>query len=438
MSEASGTAYATGQGRGRKPRLRGTGVLWRSWLWVSWFLVPALFLFRGMCGVGGWESLFLVLVSPVLVPALGLLGALPRFVLRHRGHTSIPALVGVPMVVCAWGLALLMFSMRGATDGPSVDSVLRQLFPAVSQRAELLTLGIAAWMIPIAYLAALVLACVLRPSRRPVLADLSAAVALLAVPLLLWPIVAAVDTAAMRGERDFSGAQESDVAELTLADQRERQERQWDETQEELVPLRAAIAPDGWLATGGGVDSERDGIEPLSYDLFAHWERGLDGSPEEVAAQMLDLAADEGWRLEEGDSHAYTARPDEPGLVVEDENGVLESVRYNFSNGSGYALTLWVDTPEEPEGLGTDGDETEDDGSEGADSEAPDDTASRTSILRLSIESGPYWQSRGEQYDWSRSGSDAELRELRAELPGTFSSDEWPGLLVTENRPPTP
>lgn len=433
MSEASSTAYATAQSGGRKPRVQGRGALWRSWLWVSWLLVPVLFLFRGMCGVGGWESLFLVLVSPVLVPALGLLGALPRFVLRHRGHTSIPALVGVPMVVCAWGLALLMFSMRGATDGPSVDSVLRQLFPAVSQRAELLTLGIAAWMIPIAYLAAVVLASALRPSRRPVLADLSAGLAFVAVPLLLWPIVAAVDSAAMHGERDFGGAQESEVAELPLGEQRERQERQWDETQEALVPLRTAIAPDGWLATGGGVDSERDGLEPLGYRLFAHWERGLDGTPEEVAARMLDLAAGEGWRPEEGDSRAYTARPDEPGLVVEDENGVLESVRYDFSDDRGYALTLWVDTPEEPEGLGAD--EAGVAGTEGADPEAPDDTVSRTSVLRLSIESGAYWQSRGEQYDWYRSSSDSELAELLADLPDTFASDEWPGLLVSENRP---
>lgn len=73
--------------------------LWLAWPWVNWIL-PALLIFGySFSNSAGWDGLFLLFLSPVLVPAFGLLGSLPRFIMRRRGYEAAPAPVGVMLAV---------------------------------------------------------------------------------------------------------------------------------------------------------------------------------------------------------------------------------------------------------------------------------------------------------------------------------------------------
>lgn len=403
----------------KREKIRGTGVLWKSWLWVSWFIGPAAFVLRSVLGVGGWESLFFVLFSPVIIPALGLLGALPRFVLKRRGHRSIPASVGVTAIASCWGLVLFMCAMPGTTDSSPIDSVVRQAL-GLSGRAENTLLGFAFVVWVAAYLVTAVLSFVLRPvppsdaqsARYPGRTRLAAILAIVLVPVLLVSAALAVDRLAMHGARDFGGATEADVAFLPPDAQRARQEAQWDAAQEALAPLRSAIAQDGWHFTGRvGVDADTTGIEPLGYTVETHWNRDMPGTPESVAAGVREAAEQHGWRLQEPDRHAFNSRPGEPGVHWEDDSGNIELVQLDFSNDQGYRLTVWAELPETDEAT-----------EQARDFDATAIPEAASSKLRLALSSGEYWQSRGEQFEWW------EVQRPDATVPATFAGDEWPAL----------
>lgn len=121
MGDPTGAARRAPQPQGIK------GVVWRLWPWMSWIL-PVFFAVHGFLGTGGgWTTVILAVVSPLLIPAAGLLGALPRFLLRRRGHTMTPAPVVWPLLLhwCAW--IALTLTMPGRGDGGSLPSLLQQM-----------------------------------------------------------------------------------------------------------------------------------------------------------------------------------------------------------------------------------------------------------------------------------------------------------------------
>ncbi len=70
------------------------GFVWALWPVMSW-LLPVFFVFHGFLGGGGWGTLILMFTSPIFIPAMGLLGMLPRLIPRQRVHKTTPApLVG--------------------------------------------------------------------------------------------------------------------------------------------------------------------------------------------------------------------------------------------------------------------------------------------------------------------------------------------------------
>ena len=448
--------WAPPRKRAKKPKAKGVGVLWRSWLWVSWFIFPAAFLFRSFAGVGGWESLFAVLFSPLIVPGVGLLGAVPRFVLKHRGFRSIPVSVGVTIVTSCWGLVMICLSMPGATDAAPIESVVRATFGFVSQRAEETLLGISFIVWVGAYLAALVLVFVLRPAppalagaveaavpqqfgaagiaapdaepapaaaHRARRSNIAALIAVCVVPAMLIGGAVAADYVSMNGERDFGGQKEIEVAGLSLDQQRDRHEAQWREAQEALAPLRTEISPTGWRVLGGaGIDyDEYSYSDTFNYQVDVVWGRALAGDPESVAKSARKSAEQQGWMLREiDDGPTYTARPGEPGIFWEDENGEVESVRYEFENERGYRLSMTAARPDTP----APGDET-------ADPEFDLDTdqpAIPEATLALFLSSGDYWQSRGGIFDWF------DVERTGVSLPKTYASDQWPTLMELASR----
>jgi hypothetical protein len=106
------------------------------WSYVAWGL-PLFLILRGFLGdTGGWEALLLLIASPVLVPALGLLGMLPRFLLRRKGvRVPPPPLVWLLWVHwCAWIGHVL--ALPGTGDSGSAPSLLQAIVPALSPTAN--------------------------------------------------------------------------------------------------------------------------------------------------------------------------------------------------------------------------------------------------------------------------------------------------------------
>jgi len=82
--------------------------LWKAWPWVNWLLFPALLGLRWLDRAGiGYLMLFVTVVSPVILVMFGLLGSLPRLMLRRgAGRASVP--LGVTRwLLVHWGAALL-------------------------------------------------------------------------------------------------------------------------------------------------------------------------------------------------------------------------------------------------------------------------------------------------------------------------------------------
>lgn len=108
------------------PRRSWQGVrtfAWQVWPWMNW-LLPLYFCLHGwLHGVGGWETLILTMSAVVIVPACGLLGSLPRFILRRRRFESPPAAMVPLLFVNWWSWFLAALLMPGTGDsGGSLES----------------------------------------------------------------------------------------------------------------------------------------------------------------------------------------------------------------------------------------------------------------------------------------------------------------------------
>lgn len=225
------------------------GFVWALWPWMNWVL-PAFMVLHGfVLGTGGWESLMLLVGSPVIVPAAGLLGALPRFVLRKRGHATTPGPIVWLLFVNWWGWVTLTITMPGVGDSGAVPSVLRGLVTApLSLMYEQIMFAVAVLVALLAWIAILVLACVVRvpvPPRRTW--TLASWVALFAMPVVL---IAAVWAGVIftTQQRDAAGDTVAEVEAMPIAAQAARAEASYEVTQQKLSQVREVIAEDGWSA----------------------------------------------------------------------------------------------------------------------------------------------------------------------------------------------
>ncbi|MBK0422304.1 hypothetical protein JD292_09485 [Leucobacter sp. CSA2] len=413
--------------------------IWYLWLPVAWFLPVLLILLR--FSSGGWETLFLVMLSPVVVPGIALLAALPRFILRRRGWRYAPASVSSLLIASAWGLALMSLAVRGSGDSGTIDSPLRTFFSGLSERAEGMIAGFGSMLAFPCYLAALVVAIVLAtrgPSREaahqstaqpPKSAGWMRARDLIPIGVfVLVPVLAAVaagvGTAIMRnGPRDFAGASEANTVALDRAAFEAQRERSWDRLQEQASPVRTGIAREGWLvASHGGVRSVT-ADEPERYRLAASWEILFDGDPGSVAKRALSVAEAQGWKRDlrdaSGPADPLDASSTDTGPAEwddTDEAGVLLRKGYRLRNDDGYVMVLRAAIPVSP-----------------AQDERVPGTPVPKSYLRVEVESGVYWEGNPSfAGDVPTSMDSPEAQRLWSNEPPTFRGDEWPGLLAVD------
>lgn len=229
------------------------GFVWAVWPWMNWVL-PIFFVVHGFFGSGGWGTLILVFISPVFVPAMGLLGALPRFLLRRRGHTTAPGPLVWLLFVNWWGWFALTLAMQDAGDSGPLRSLLRDMMTVPLSRdfEQFVFLGAIAAAV-LAWIAVLLIA-ILAPKPAPAPAPGAAArdpwttvswIAGFAVPALLVAIVV-VGVQVTAQQRDAAGDTVAEVAAMPLDDQVQRAEQNYTLTQERLSAVRELIADDGW------------------------------------------------------------------------------------------------------------------------------------------------------------------------------------------------
>ncbi|GAA2853835.1 hypothetical protein [Microbacterium arabinogalactanolyticum] len=269
---------------------------WRVWPWMSW-LLPVLFVGHGFFGGGGWETLFLLLISPILVPAAGLLGSLPRFVLRRAGSTAVPAPITWVLFVHWWSWIVASMSMRGATDAAPTPSMMQGLAGGQLSSGYSDTLFIGGLVVVlVSWVAIVVLALArgrLRQSRRW---TVIAWVAAFAAPLLIAGLVVG-GCALSQQQADAAGETHAHATALPLEEQTARLEQRYEASQRMLAEVRALIAKDGWRVDAKEID-DLHGCTDTLWDCY-RFQLGFRAEPtgdfdlEESMPALRDL----GWRV---------------------------------------------------------------------------------------------------------------------------------------------
>lgn len=225
-------------------------ITWAIWPAMNW-IVPAFVCLHGLLGNGGWESLVLIPASVVLVPGTALLGALPRNLLRKRGHLSTPLPIVPLLFVVWWGWACFGGAMTGTTDSAPLPSIFNDLsggsLPSLIE--TVLMLGGASVAV-LAWIAVLIIAKVRagkepkKPRRASVIVAWAAA-CLIPVALIATCVAGArLGASAVDASGDtFSSAEARD------SDAQDDLNRQrYETTQEALSQVRTLISPSDWTS----------------------------------------------------------------------------------------------------------------------------------------------------------------------------------------------
>lgn len=276
-------------------------IIWRMWPWMTWSLPVALVLVPAMSPGAGWYALFLLLLSPVIVAGAGLLGSLPRFVLRRAGHESAPVGLVWLLLLHWWSWIAVILTFRDASDVGPVPSALSRLAPEpVSYDSVDVIRQAAGVVVVVTWLAVVTRVAAGGPFPRPAYLVAAGYVTILAAPALL--IVATMHASEeTASQRDDAGERAGDIADHSAEAQKQRYETRYVELQESMVPMREAIAPDGWEATvrlqeARSADGST-GFDAYSVQLSYRLDRALEDSEFNQVDRLLD---DAGW--EQNDS----------------------------------------------------------------------------------------------------------------------------------------
>lgn len=322
------------------------GFVWAIWPWMNWVL-PVLFVVHGFLGAGGWGTMILLTASPIFVPAMGLLGALPRFILRKRGHRTAPGPLVWLLFVNWWGWVTLTLTMQDAGDSGPPRSLLRETLTVPFSRGFEMYLyfgAIAAAVL--AWIAVLLIAIfVRRPAPGATIRTPWTTVswiAAFAVPAaLVASVLVGVQVTAQ--QRDAAGDTLTEIAAMPLADQVQRAEENYALTQERLSAVRELISDDGWRIRNE--DGERVGTSGFGSSTFACMTAHAECYTIEVGFQLANAPAgfdDESAEFRD-QLEALGWQPTTRDSQWTDAQGFMLDVWSMASDGS---LTVEVNSPE--------------------------------------------------------------------------------------------
>lgn len=188
--------------------------IWACWLWLVW-LLPAFLIVVKTVMPGGSERIFLMLFSVVIIPLAGVLGWLPRLILKKRGFRYAPSAVSAVFCVHWVAFALTVLSISGATAQGPIPSPLSVILPFVGDETSRRVGLISAVIVGLSYVALMVLAMVIRRSMERYCAWWTAPVVLAATPVFIIGAGAAMNAASFEGAEDLGGYHEVGVLDLS-------------------------------------------------------------------------------------------------------------------------------------------------------------------------------------------------------------------------------
>lgn len=245
-------------------------IITSSWLIVNWALLPLLILISFL-GTDPWMSGVLAITSPLTVGVFGLLGMVPRIILKRRGITSVPAPLACCLVThwCATTLAVLFLSGGGPYDS-LLGGPLR-LWHA--DEGELVRIALSC--VAAAWVAECAIAATTQGRRpRPGWLWLSVLVTL-AMPtaFVLGALAMQREADATPTTPDATGLDRAAALAITDAEAaRAQYERAWDEVQAQLAPIRSAIAEQHWSVVPWTSDPSHNSHPELrSYRVTMSW-----------------------------------------------------------------------------------------------------------------------------------------------------------------------
>lgn len=350
-------------------------VTWVLWPWMNWLLPVGFVLFCAWRVIDARASMALMIVfaSPLLIPIIALLSALPRHALRTGGATVTPREITAPLMLQWWSWAGVALAMPDELiffppQQGSVPSALQRLI------GDAMSAGFS-WWIAIGSLAVAVgswITCLVfaeRPLavRHPRRWDrLGLASALLAPVLLV--AVGGLGIGAGQLQTDAAGERPALAHARTADEQVTLAQERYAEIQDALSALRATMADSGWTAERAELESmHANGPGPAAYRFLIEFSH--------IAAD--DLTLDEA-RLR-GALHAT-------GWEISTVGEAPFSIEARRADGTTLTLRSDGDMP-----------------------------------FRMTVQTGSWWQS-GDQ------PVTAELTDPGAALGGGYDADRWPQL----------
>ncbi|MFK3677871.1 hypothetical protein ACI2IP_09065 [Microbacterium sp. NPDC090218] len=287
--------------------------VWDLWPWMNW-LLPVVAIF--FVGNGGWALMALLLFSPLLVPAAGLLGSLPRFILRKSGRTTTPAPVTTLLFVQWWAWAAAMITPPGATDGSPIPAVMQAFSARPISGGFLYAVMLTASGVAVACWIAVLVIAIVTSTRSPARASspwtVVAWIAAFVLPLLYVAMIwlGGVVTAQ---QRDAAGVTVAEAQARPLSVQTQEAQERYERAQSQLSIVRGLLAEDGWAEPSWGIDHRTtfsDAVESYGFDLeFEH---------EPLAAGAVDVEAVEAELRRQGWVDG------ERGTIVDPEGNAVE------------------------------------------------------------------------------------------------------------------
>lgn len=387
-----------------------SGFVWQLWPWMAWLLPVMLYGLIARGDAGGWEMLFLLFASPLVLPAYALLNLLPRRMLRKRGMPGSTSLTTL-LLLHWWGLATLALFWRGTGDSGSTDSVFGNIIWWLPESLEGVLALTGALVALASWIALLLLPELSRPGAKR--RSFWPWAALVAPPLAVALTISLISAGSVIGEKDAAGNTEYDAMQISAAEARGIQESRWNDFQAELVPLRSAIAPGGWVAlansyvrsgatnlaglvSGYDLESYREVLP--SYALGIIWRAEIDQPLEDAVPRMHELAAAQGWALEWSDT-------DERDTGEEPTRLLGELMLFTDQEGNSFSIDARL--PSDAQGF-------------------PMDAA--FTVITVKAESAEYWKEDGFDFDWFGEATPEELEHVFGPSPRTFAANEWPEL----------
>lgn len=262
----------------RSARLRFRGRLWFAWPWIGSFLpvVLAVSLFWTVAEI---PSLGLLMMSVALLG--GVLGLLPRFALRRRGSTAVPAPLAPVLVVHWWCWATFIFIQF--TTSARIYSAIPLLQPLgqpihESLATTLIGLTMSGWIVTLLLLWGM--AAFLRQETRFETVwngvTLGAGVG---VPALLIAISISTQLT-VQGQLDAAGETVTTAQARSFDDRVDLVQERYESVQRDVSEIRGLIDPGArWTSEpvfiNRATSFDRSGAE--SYELWLEF--GLDYSP---------------------------------------------------------------------------------------------------------------------------------------------------------------